>query len=94
MTHEEIFRQQMIEALRHELIGPPWLTTGTGGDVGNGIVEQPGEVLQESPVQRYSAGVLFPPSQPIIEVEGFSCSFLILFVSRKNGLQLILFPTE
>lgn len=69
MTHEENFRQQMIEALRHELIGPPWLATATGGDVGDGIVEQPGEVLQESPVQRYSAGVLFPSSQPIIEVE-------------------------
>jgi len=69
MTHEETFRQQLIEALRRELIGPPWLPTGVEGGANNGKVEQPSDVLQESPVQRYSAGVLFPSSQPIIEIE-------------------------
>ncbi|MBU2626611.1 MAG: helicase [candidate division Zixibacteria bacterium] len=32
-------------------------------------IAQPDEILQESPVQRYSAGVLFPASQQIIEIE-------------------------
>jgi Helicase conserved C-terminal domain len=67
MTHEETFRQQLIEALRRELVGPPWLPAKTQDDTET--VEQPDDVLQESPVQRYSAGVLFPSSQPIIESE-------------------------
>ena len=43
---EEVFREQLIGALRRELIGPAW----------------------------YSAGVLFPLSQPIIEVEDTSAA--------------------
>lgn len=65
MTHEEIFREDLIEALRRELVGPPWLPADREGNP----VEQPPDVIQESPVQRYSAGVLFPSSQPIIEIE-------------------------
>ncbi len=69
MIPEEIFRQKLIEALRHELIGPPWIETGEGRDIDDEKIEQPVDILQESPVQRYSAGVLFPSSQPIIEIE-------------------------
>ena len=65
MTHEETFRQELIEALRHELVGPPWLSTDTKTQT----CEQTQDILQESPVQRYSAGVLFPSSQPIIEID-------------------------
>ncbi|MEE8583518.1 MAG: hypothetical protein V3T83_01570, partial [Acidobacteriota bacterium] len=60
MTNKELFRQQLIESLRRELVGSEWVAESA---------EQPADVLQESPVQRYSAGVLFPPRQPIIEVE-------------------------
>lgn len=65
MTHEEFFREGLIEALRRELIGPAWLPSKAGSEK----IPQPTEILQESPVQRYSAGVLFPSSQPIFEIE-------------------------
>lgn len=61
------FRDELIQKLRRELIGPeiPFggLPEGT---------PPPTEVLHESPVQRYSAGVLFPARQPINEVEDSS----------------------
>ncbi|MBN2384571.1 helicase [bacterium] len=69
MIHEEIFRQNIIDALRRELIGPTWLATEMVASEYNVMAEQSSEILQESPVQRYSAGVLFPSTQPIIEVE-------------------------
>lgn len=65
MTHEEAFREDMIEALRRELVGPAWLPPVSEEQQ----AEQPKDVLQESPVQRYSAGVLFPSSQPIVEID-------------------------
>lgn len=65
MTHEEIFRQELIAALRRELVGPDLPPHGTEIPAGESWTE----VLQESPIQRYSAGVLFPQSQPINEVE-------------------------
>lgn len=65
MTHEEIFRQELIAALRRELVGPDLPPHGT--EIAAGELWR--EVLQESPIQRYSAGVLFPQSQPINEVD-------------------------
>jgi hypothetical protein len=65
LTHEEIFRQDLIEALRRELIGPDLPPYGTETAQSETRVE----VLQESPIQRYSAGVLFPQRQPINEVD-------------------------
>jgi len=65
MTHEETFRQELTEALRQELVGPglpPHRAEAIDG-------ETCFEVLHESPTQRYSAGVLFPQSQPINEVD-------------------------
>ena len=64
MIAQEVFRERLVAALRQELVGPDWLTPGNGESN-----EQPAEILQESPVQRYSAGVLFPLCQPIDEVE-------------------------
>lgn len=68
MSHAAAFRDQMVASLRRELVGGDWkeiLEAEPGGDG-----PKPGsEVLQESPVQRYTAGVLFPTSQPIIELE-------------------------
>ncbi len=69
MTHEEHFRHNLIEALRRELVGPPWPVSNAKDEAQDNKVEQSNDVLQESPVQRYSAGVLFPSSQPIIEIE-------------------------
>jgi len=69
MTHEETFREALIQALRRELVGPPWLSKKTESETGAEETEPSAEILQESPVQRYSAGVLFPSSQPIIEIE-------------------------
>ena len=63
MIHEETFRQNLIEVLRRELVGPAW------GPFGVAVAQQAVEVLQESPVQRYSAGVLFPSQQTILEIE-------------------------
>ena len=65
MTHEEIFRQDLIKALRRELIGPDLPPRGI--DIPEGQTYE--ETLDESPLQRYSAGVLFPASQAINEVE-------------------------
>jgi Helicase conserved C-terminal domain len=69
MTYEEDFRHELIEALRRELVGPPWSVNKAKNATLDNRVEQTNEVLQESPVQRYSAGVLFPSSQPILEIE-------------------------
>ncbi|MEQ8790833.1 MAG: helicase-related protein [Pirellulaceae bacterium] len=68
MTHTKMFRAQLIAALRRELVGPEWLPDAETSeqkpdtDVGK-------EVLQESPVQRYTSGVLFPTNQPLVEIE-------------------------
>ena len=65
MTNEELFRQALVEALERELVGPDLPPHGVKVEQ-----EQPYvEILEESPTQRYSAGVLFPQSQPINEVE-------------------------
>lgn len=66
MSYEEIFRQELVQALRRELVGPPWSISAT--PISEPVTETV-EVLHESPVQRYSAGVLFPSSQPIVEME-------------------------
>lgn len=65
-SYKEFFRENLVEALRRELVGPLWsiASTQSGEPVAQTI-----EVLQESPVQRYSSGVLFPSSQPIVEME-------------------------
>lgn len=65
MSFVETFRQDMIDALRRELVGPDLPPHGVVLPEGATYVE----TLQESPIQRYSAGVLFPYSQPINEVE-------------------------
>jgi hypothetical protein len=65
MTHEQIFRQELVAALRRELVGPDLPPHGTEVPAGESWTE----VLEESPIQRYSAGVLFPQSQPINEVD-------------------------
>lgn len=57
MSHQTEFRDSMIDCLRRELVGP---------DVPPGQCD---EALQESPRQRYSAGVLFPINQPFLEHE-------------------------
>jgi hypothetical protein len=65
MTYEETFRQDLIEALRRELIGPDLPPHGI--EIPEGQAYE--ETLDESPLQRYSAGVLFPASQAINEVD-------------------------
>ncbi|WP_444898360.1 helicase-related protein [Microbulbifer sp. VAAC004] len=50
---QETFRSALIDQLRKELIGP----------------SEPAEVLDESPRQRYSAGVLFPSQITNLEIE-------------------------
>jgi hypothetical protein len=57
------FRDELIGALRRELIGREEPFGETGGD------PPPPEVLVESPVQRYCAGILFPARQAIDEAE-------------------------
>lgn len=52
-THQERFRDDLIDYLRRELVGP----------------ESPTEVLAESPCRRYVAGILFPSQQGIVEAE-------------------------
>ncbi|MCG8037117.1 MAG: helicase C-terminal domain-containing protein [Candidatus Thiodiazotropha taylori] len=52
-TPQEEFRNALIDQLRLELIGP----------------SEPAEVIDESPRQRYSAGVLFPSQQTNLEIE-------------------------
>lgn len=62
MTHEETFRQALIEALRRELVGPDLKENSDGKN-------ESVEILHESPVQRYSTGILFPQTQPINEID-------------------------
>lgn len=50
---QETFRNALVDQLRLELIGP----------------SEPGEVIDESPRQRYSAGILFPCQQMNLEIE-------------------------
>ncbi len=57
------FRSELVAELRRELVGPE-VPFGTPADS-----PQPADVLQESPVQRYCAGILFPARQAIDEVE-------------------------
>jgi len=54
----------LIKVLRKELVGPEWVTPSPDGTAIQSV-----EALQESPVQRYSAGVLFPQRQPINEAD-------------------------
>ena len=55
---QEAFRNALIDQLRMELIGPA----------------EPAEVLDESPRQRYSAGVLFPSQLANLEIEDDSAA--------------------
>lgn len=71
MTDTETFRSNLVEALRRELVGPSWPVAQQSGNSSEPPAEQ-AEILQESPVQRYSAGVLFPSSQPLIEIDDAS----------------------
>ena len=68
MSHEATFRQDLIDALERELVGPDLPPYGTEVSEGQTYAE----ILEESPLQRYSAGVLFPQSQPIDEVDDMS----------------------
>ncbi|MBI2478262.1 MAG: hypothetical protein HYV60_06355, partial [Planctomycetia bacterium] len=65
LSHEEQFRNELLDALERELVGPDHPP--------HGVVIEPGQIfietLEESPTQRYSAGVLFPQSQPLNEIE-------------------------
>lgn len=61
--HRVAFRDELIGALRRELIGPVEPFGELDSD------PQPPDVLLESPVQRYCAGILFPSRQVIDEVE-------------------------
>ena len=66
MKNEELFRQHLIDALHRELVGPDLPPYDAREDLN---LDSYVEVLYESPIQRYSAGVLFPQSQPINEIE-------------------------
>ena len=57
------FRDDLIGVLRRELIGPEEPFEGRGDN------SPSPDVLVESPVQRYCAGILFPARQSIDEVE-------------------------
>lgn len=65
LSNEETFRRDLIDALERELVGPDLPP--------HEYEEKPDqpyvEVLEESPTQRYSAGVLFPQRQAINEVD-------------------------
>ena len=63
MSNEEAFRDELIHALERELVGPGLPPHGYEGDPDQPYVER----LEESPTQRYSAGVLFPQQQVINE---------------------------
>lgn len=65
ISHQEQFRQSLVEALERELVGPDLPPHGVKVEPGQPYVE----ILEESPTQRYSAGVLFPQSQPMNEIE-------------------------
>ena len=62
-SNEEAFRDDLIDALARELVGPGLPPHDYVGDPNNPYVER----LEESPTQRYSAGVLFPQQQTINE---------------------------
>lgn len=62
-SNEEKFRDELIDALERELVGP-----GLPPHDYEGKKNEPySERLEESPTQRYSAGVLFPQQQVITE---------------------------
>lgn len=60
MNNQLKFRESLVECLFHELIGPD---PASGGST---------EKLEESPRQRYAAGVLFPSQQILVELEDAS----------------------
>lgn len=64
-SNEEAFRDELIDALERELVGPGLPPHDYEGDPTQPYVER----LEESPTQRYSAGVLFPQRQVINESE-------------------------
>lgn len=64
-SHEEAFREALLDALERELVGPDLPPHGTTLPEGQSYIEE----LEEAPTQRYSAGVLFPQSQPLNEVQ-------------------------
>lgn len=64
-SNEENFRDELINALERELVGP----SAPPHDY-ESVPDQPYiERLEESPTQRYSAGVLFPQQQRITELD-------------------------
>src|SRR4051794_34267409 len=62
-SNEAMFRDELINALERELVGPGLPPHNYEGDPSQPYVEH----LEESPTQRYSAGVLFPQQQVIDE---------------------------
>lgn len=64
-SNEEKFRDELINALERELVGPGLPPHDYEGDPSQPYVER----LEESPTQRYSAGVLFPQQQVIDEID-------------------------
>jgi hypothetical protein len=64
-SHTEQFRDELLAALKRELVGPDLPPHGTTIPPGQTYVEE----LEEAPTQRYSAGVLFPQSQVLNEIE-------------------------
>lgn len=62
-SNEETFRDELIEALERELVGPGLPPHDYEANADQPYIER----LEESPTQRYSAGVLFPQQQVIIE---------------------------
>lgn len=65
LSNEETFRRDLIDALERELVGPDLPPHDHKADADQPYVE----VLEESPTQRYSAGVLFPQRQAINEAD-------------------------
>lgn len=65
VTYEEQFRAALLDALERELVGPDLPPHGLTSEDKCSFVE----CLEESPTQRYSAGVLFPQSQPLNEID-------------------------
>ncbi len=64
ISNEESFRAQLIESLERELVGPGYPPYDYVDVPDQPYVER----LEESPTQRYSAGVLFPQRQSINEL--------------------------
>lgn len=62
-SNEETFRDELIDALQRELVGPGLPPYDYKSNTDQPYVER----LEESPTQRYSAGVLFPQQQVITE---------------------------